>query len=586
MVWPREPRYHGRSLSAWLAALDDGEGGNGIVWDAKSPPAPTKQQLEAAEAVRQMGTDALPELLRMLQAEDSPLVSIKQRLQMWLVQSGRARPTFQPDWHTAAARTRHLAALGIVALGPNAKPPASLIVPLFRKPEFSKEAGLVLASLGQPGLRPLQSAITNNLAPWEGAVAVWALAHFPTNGQAIMPDLLQGLNSKRPGFRTTCAWALTRIQTDPEVAVQALTNHADEEGMRYLCLKALGNYGARATSAVPFLIDMLQSLTPSRRHDVLETLRAIDPEAEGSLQHASMWMQVAFGGEIDDAARNGDLEKVKTLLKDHPDLVSSKDSIGQTPLHWAAVGGHKDVVELLLANKADVNAKANNGVTPLHWAAVRGHKDVAELLLASKANVDAKANNGVTPLHWAAVGGHKDVAELLLVHGAEVNAKYSDGYTPLHYAAANGHKDVAELLLANQAEVNATDEQSQTPLHLAAQNDHKGVAELLLACKAEVNATDEHSQTPLHLAALYGYKDEVMEVLLANQADVNAKDYHGNTPLHLAAARGYKDMAELLLASKAEVNAKDNYGQTPLHVAADKGHKDVAGVLRQHGGHE
>jgi hypothetical protein len=418
MVWPREPRYHGRSLSAWLAVLDDGEGGNGIVWDAKSPPAPTKQQLEAAAAVRQIGTDALPALLRMLQTRESALVSIKQRLYVWLIQSGRARPTFQPDWHTAATRTRHLAALEIGALGPNAKPSASLIVPLFRKPEFSKEAALVLASLGQQGLRPLQSAITNNLAPWEGTIAVWALAHFPTNGQAIVPDLLQGLTSKRPGFRATCAWALTRIQTDPEVAVQALTNHADEEGMRYLCLKALANYGARATSAVPFLIDMLHSQKPSRRHDVLETLDAIDPEAGVSIQHASLRMQVAFGQEIDDAAQNGDLEKVKTLLKDNPDLVSSKDKWGRTPLHWAAFGGHKDVAALLLASKAEVNAKAIAGRTPLHLAVGRGHKDVVALLLANKAEVNAKDNHGDTPLHLAVSQGHKDVADLLRQHGA------------------------------------------------------------------------------------------------------------------------------------------------------------------------
>jgi len=279
IVWPREPRSHGRSLSTWLAALDDGEGDLAIVWDEKTPPALTRQQLEAAEAIRQMGTNALPALLRMLQTRESALVSIKQRLRWWLIQSGKARPMFQPDWHTASARTRHLAALGIAALGPDAKPPASLIVPLFRRPEYCKEAGLVLASLGQQGLQPLQSAITNKLAIWQGCVAIWALGHFPTNGQAIVPDLLQGLASKRPGFRTTCAWALTRIQTDPEVAVQALTNYVNEEGMRYLCLKALGNYGTRATSAVPFLIDMLHSQKPSRRYDVLETLRAIDREA-------------------------------------------------------------------------------------------------------------------------------------------------------------------------------------------------------------------------------------------------------------------------------------------------------------------
>ena len=78
---------------------------------------------------------------------------------------------------------------------------------------------------------------------------------------------------------------------------------------------------------------------------------------------------------------------------------------------------HTDVVELLLANKADVNVKDNGGYTPLHWAALGEQKDMAELLLASKADVNAWDSNGETPLHWAAVHGHKHVAELLRQHG-------------------------------------------------------------------------------------------------------------------------------------------------------------------------
>ena len=46
-------------------------------------------------------------------------------------------------------------------------------------------------------------------------------------------------------------------------------------------------------------------------------------------------------------AQRGDLEKVKALLKDNPDLVSSKDTNGWMPLHAAAIDGHKDVAELL-----------------------------------------------------------------------------------------------------------------------------------------------------------------------------------------------------------------------------------------------
>jgi ankyrin repeat protein len=69
---------------------------------------------------------------------------------------------------------------------------------------------------------------------------------------------------------------------------------------------------------------------------------------------------------------------------------------------FAAVDrGDKDVAELLLANKAEVNAKDGEGRTPLFAAVRRGGKDVAELLLANKAEVNAKDNDGRTPLHLA-----------------------------------------------------------------------------------------------------------------------------------------------------------------------------------------
>jgi uncharacterized protein len=153
---------------------------------------------------------------------------------------------------------------------------------------------------------------------------------------------------------------------------------------------------------------------------------------------------------VHDAAKAGDLEKVKALLKDHPDLVFNKDNDGRSPLHWAANSGHKDVVELLLTNKAEVNAKDNNGGTPLLYATAGGRWNVAQLLLANKAEVNAKDNDGRSPLHWAASMGHKDMAELLLTNKAEVNATNNKGFTPLHYATAGGDnvgfQAVAELL--------------------------------------------------------------------------------------------------------------------------------------------
>jgi 26S proteasome non-ATPase regulatory subunit 10 len=146
------------------------------------------------------------------------------------------------------------------------------------------------------------------------------------------------------------------------------------------------------------------------------------------------WSIPAFGDGIHEAAKNGDLEKVKALLKDNPDLVFSKDNDGRMPLSWAVLNNHKDVAEFLLANKADPNAFDNyDGSSALDLAVFDGNKEMVQWLF----DHGAKANGG--DVYAAAEHGHKEVVELLLAHKADVNAKDSSGWTPLFLAANNDH---------------------------------------------------------------------------------------------------------------------------------------------------
>lgn len=51
-----------------------------------------------------------------------------------------------------------------------------------------------------------------------------------------------------------------------------------------------------------------------------------------------------------------------------PELLESADEDGFTPLHLAIIQGNLAMVNLLLANKADVNAVDNEGHSVVHWA--------------------------------------------------------------------------------------------------------------------------------------------------------------------------------------------------------------------------
>ena len=57
--------------------------------------------------------------------------------------------------------------------------------------------------------------------------------------------------------------------------------------------------------------------------------------------------------------------------------------------------------------------------TPLHWAALCGQTDIVELLLAAGADSHAEDRRGRTPIEWAEEQGQKETAQLLRLHSAE-----------------------------------------------------------------------------------------------------------------------------------------------------------------------
>ncbi|KAJ3967390.1 ankyrin repeat-containing domain protein, partial [Lentinula raphanica] len=290
----------------------------------------------------------------------------------------------------------------------------------------------------------------------------------------------------------------------------------------------------------------------------------------------------ALGSVIQAAAYGGHKDIVELLLDNGADIEAQGGFHG-TAIEAAAAKGHKDIVELLLLHNANVNTQGGYYGTAMQAAAAEGYKDVVELLLLHNADVNAQSGEYGTAIEAAAELGHKDIVELLLKHNADVNIQGGYYESVMKAATAQGHIDILEILLLHGADVN--DVQSGefgTAIEVAAEVGSKDIVEWLLMHNADVNIQGGYFGTAIEAAAEEGHKD-IVELLLIHNADINAQAGYYGTAMQGAASEGHKDIIELLLSHGANINAQAGYYGTALHAAAAKGHKDIVELLLNHG---
>jgi len=140
------------------------------------------------------------------------------------------------------------------------------------------------------------------------------------------------------------------------------------------------------------------------------------------------------------AAAIADHDLLRILIEQGFD-VNAVGILGGTPLTHAIRWGKLDAARALLRLGADPNPPGTPVVfwSPLHYAAVTGHSDMVAYLIDARAAVSgisdtlSPTGEGMpdqTPLHLASMLGHGDIIQLLLEAGADKNAINRWGDTP------------------------------------------------------------------------------------------------------------------------------------------------------------
>jgi hypothetical protein len=273
----REPSYEGRPLSAWLAMYGPRQG--------RTPPASEREK--AADAIRQIGTNALLWLLAWV-AYEPPisrynLMPICQRLPQWILCS---RPV-QSVLSNRHAEERAQSAMGAFAiLGPAAM---SAIPELIRRTNLSSSpakrdrAMLALTHLGQPAV-PTMAAL---LSKPDGAADLWVMAcirNLGTNARPLVPILVQNLSNTNWFAATINARMLGELRFDPELVVPALTKCLQDprREVRMESPRALMEFGELAREALPALSNALSDPDPDVRNNAARAIQAIAPRPQAN----------------------------------------------------------------------------------------------------------------------------------------------------------------------------------------------------------------------------------------------------------------------------------------------------------------
>jgi len=257
--------YKGRSLDHWL---DNGS------------------EAELKEAVHAIGTNAIPRLLKLLQADHK---SISHKIHREVAEAAYAANIqvaipFEPAYDKWAKAEK-----GFAALGTNAWPAVPILSNWLVRGEFPQAASGLFA-IGEAGVPALLSASQSENEDIRRAVAGIAAGagfgdtNMTVNDRRLIQALVAMTQDQEHLVRAFAVLSLAGATSAPDLVIPALTTGLNDpqKDVRRCSARSLGYFGPLATNAVPRLQEMTLETNSGASSAALEALRRIQSVSDGS----------------------------------------------------------------------------------------------------------------------------------------------------------------------------------------------------------------------------------------------------------------------------------------------------------------
>ncbi len=178
-------------------------------------------------------------------------------------------------------------------------------------------------------------------------------------------------------------------------------------------------------------------------------------------------------------AIHGIIDLLDRYLTDGFDI-NSINNIGETALIETVKNNQIAACELLLQKKANPQIH-DCSFGAIHFAAYFGHKEIIDLLIANDAEIDSLTENDDSALMLALQEGYEEIAQAILQTNPDVTIQNKKGISALHLAASQGFATIVQDLIVRGANPKAVGfnsaNQEVTPLDLAEDEDVRAMLE-------------------------------------------------------------------------------------------------------------